>query len=136
MELNATPEILIVDDMDKSRNILVDYLRKHEPKWHYHTASSEDKALQNLEDQRQAGSRIAVMITDLHMDNDKESGIRLIKRAQQVDPLVMTILYSGYGDLLKESDTAGLGAIDIVVKAKKGEKPASERILEKTRLAL
>jgi hypothetical protein len=81
---------------------------------------------------------VGVVITDLDMNNDEQSGIKLIKDVQRIDPLTMTILYTGYPELLHRFETVGLAAFDIfdiVTKAVRGESTV-QHLLAKTRAAL
>lgn len=131
-----TPRILLVDDVKTSIKILHRSIREAEPSWIVEVASSPSRAMQLITDGINTKNPFAVLVTDLHMDNDIESGVKLMKEIQRVDPLVMTILYSGFTDLIKQLYERGLDAFDVVGKAELGEVAAARRILDRTRAAL
>jgi class 3 adenylate cyclase len=128
-----------VDDIRKNAEALYDVLKMVEPDWKIDLAVGVDasvKAVKEVDARLAAGSPYAVVIVDLHMNNDEQSGIKIIKEVQAIDPLAMTILYTSHPNLLDSQDTSGLGAFDVVVKGEETWRQAGCRILERTRAAL
>lgn len=134
MQPNEKTRILIVDDIKQSLKSMKRALQLEEPSWEFYTASNEEEAISTLKERLDLDETIAVLITDLDM-KEEESGINLIREVQQIDPLLMSILYTGKPTLLDKYNTSEIGAFDVVVKAAPDQN-AVQKILEKTRTAL
>jgi DNA-binding NtrC family response regulator len=126
--------VLIVDNLKRTTDFLVEELGAAEPRWTFVVSKSMSAALDEIQKRLKTSQPVAVVITDLDLKEPGHSGFELIKAVQQIDPFAMTILYTGHQQLLKQYDTSGLGAFDVVVKGEKGD--VVERILEKTRTAI
>src|ERR1700682_3881243 len=121
--------VLIVEDVKFSLDVLREALQEAEPDWVFYVASNLPEAVECVRAQLADRDPVAVVITDLHMDEDEKSGIKLIKAVQAIDPLAMTILYTRHRKMLRDYDTSKLGAFDVVFSPKVGERPLAQQIL-------
>jgi class 3 adenylate cyclase/CheY-like chemotaxis protein len=125
--------VLIVDDEDEPIKLVRDNLLAAEPNWIYLTAKGRRAALELIVEHLQKREPITVLVTDLKMDDDNESGIKLINEAQEADRRLMAILYTTQRNLYRRLAASVKGAFDFVQRS--GEE-SIRRIVEKTHLAL
>lgn len=107
-----------------------------EPTWIVETACNPAEAMQRVRAAVAKKNPFAVVVTDLVMDNDRASGIALIKAVQEADPLAMSILYTSYPGVLKGRDLLDLGVFDVVEKAGGFIGDPADRIVTRARAAL
>ncbi|MBF0308031.1 MAG: adenylate/guanylate cyclase domain-containing response regulator [Magnetococcales bacterium] len=109
-------------------------LNSKNPSWEILTAQGEAEGLQCLQDQLQKGQPVDVVITDLVMEHET-SGMSVLQRSRQLDPQVMTILFTAREQSLDRYRAFELGAFDVVEKTIRGQSAIRE-INVKTRAAL
>jgi adenylate cyclase len=132
--MNLESRILIVEDKSRMRELLASELREEEKSWDVLTAAKPSEAITILEREAKLKRPIAVMITDFDL-KEKDDGLTLIRFLQQLDPLAMSILYTGFPAKLRENDLTGLGIVDVIIKAG-GAEATFNKILDRTREAL
>lgn len=135
----VTYSVLVVDDKLATAEAVRDVLKDAEPTWDIAVATNHEAAMKQIRDRLGAANPFSVVITDLDLDPadpGTKSGLLLIRAIQAVDPLAMTILYTGYEHLLEDEDVVGLGAFDVVVKTKRDGMSATNRIIDRTRTAV
>jgi adenylate cyclase len=135
--MDTTTRILVVDDSADMRNCLTESLKVANPSWVCLTAADVAEGARILEEQRAKGERVAVVLTDLEFREgaDGTSGMEMVRRARQIEPWVMVILYSHYEELLDRYAALECGAFDVIECNMRGSAFAQE-INVKTRAAL
>ena len=100
-------EILLVDDDP----VILKGVKKNLNKqgWYVATAENGEEALDMLE-----GNGFDLVITDLAMD--EIDGIEVLRRAKQLNPDSMVIIFTGYADMKSAVDSLRLGADDYMIK--------------------
>lgn len=99
--------VLVVDDDAVTRALLGRWLQpEHEVK----QAATTAEAIATLN----RGS-IDVMITDLHVDGDRD-GLQLLRYAQQNHPKVQTVLISASASAKDHNEATDLGAVQVLTK--------------------
>lgn len=109
--------LLIVDDESMLLEMMTEKFRRLSYK--VYSASSGAEALQIL-----AGGKIDVLVTDFNMP--RMNGGELIKKALSIDPMLQSIVVTGYSDLTAAVDVMGAGAFNYL------EKPINFNELEST----
>lgn len=126
--------ILIVDDEKENREALTRALQDDNPEWEVMSAPNEFDGEYILQQQVNAGAPIDVVLTDLVMKSEA-SGMTMLQRARQLDPLVMAILFTAKEKSLDRYAAFDFGAFDVVEKNIRGVAAVRE-INIKTRAAL
>ena len=126
--------ILIIDDEKENLDALKRALGDMNPDWTIITAQSEQEGKTILKRQLSDKQPIDVVLTDLVMENEN-SGMDIIQEARQLDPLVMTILFTAKEKSLDRYAAFDYGAFDVVEKNIRGVMAVKEIGL-KTRAAL
>src|SRR5207253_1573989 len=104
--------VLIVDDKDIPLKQVREGLHTVQPNWEYFIAKGREAALELIKDQLLKREPVTVLVTDLRMDGDDESGIKLITAAQEADRRLMAILYTAQRDLYRRLAASVKGAFD------------------------
>ena len=99
--------ILVVDDEDEVRSILIMLLEEHG--YMVTGATTVTEALQRINE-----DVYDLIITDLRLDD--MSGIEVLKAAKQTDPTMEVILLTGYGTVESAVEAMKLGAFDYIRK--------------------
>ena len=128
------PRILIIDDERENLDSLKRALGDENPGWQILTAQSEAEGEKTLADQLGKKEPIDVVLTDLVMDTEA-SGMNILQKARQIDPLIMAILFTAKEKSLDRYGAFDYGAFDVVEKNIRGMAAARE-INIKTRAAL
>lgn len=103
MPVVDTPTILVVEDDDIVRMLLVDILE--ELNFKVCEAESWDAAAQFIDER----ADIALLITDMNLgDRQGRSGVDLAIHARKLRPEVAVLMASGYGDTLELPEGAEL----------------------------
>ena len=126
--------ILIVDDEQENRDALKRALGDNNPNWRIQVAAGESDASRILREQIKKGEPVDVVLTDLVMESER-SGMTMLQRAHEIDPLVMAILFTAKEKNLDRYAAFEYGAFDVVEKNIRGTKAVRE-IDIKTRAAL
>jgi len=126
--------ILIIDDEKENLDALKRALGDNNPGWIILTAQSQQEGIKILEKQLSEKQPVDVVLTDLVMESE-QSGMDIIREARQIDPLVMTILFTAKEKSLDRYTAFDYGAFDVVEKNIRGLMAAKE-IEIKTRAAL
>jgi class 3 adenylate cyclase len=148
----TTPQhrVLVVDDEDGPRETLAEglslYCKKHDPPldWKIEEASDRKSALRKIKEAKELGRNFAVVVTDLVMDNDEQSdepndeqsGVKLIRKVPDIDPLVLCILYTVQPGALAGTDTSNLGAFHEIAKESRSDQWMNQRIFERIKAAI
>ena len=111
--------ILIIDDEKENLDALKRALGDMNPDWTIITAQSEQEGKTILKRQLSDKQPIDVVLTDLVMENEN-SGMDIIQEARQLDPLVMTILFTAKEKSLDRYAAFDYGAFDVVEKNIRG----------------
>lgn len=128
------PRVLIVDDEKEPRTAMVRALGDENPGWQICSAEDEGSGIKIIEEQLAKREAIDVVLTDLVMESEG-SGMSLLQRARQLDPLIMAILFTAKEKSLDRYAAFDLGAFDVVEKNIMGASALRE-INIKTRAAL
>jgi adenylate cyclase len=128
------PKILIVDDEPENLDALELALQDENPDWLILKARDEHQAQEILRQQVADRESIDVVLTDLVMATD-HGGMTLLEAAREIDPLVMSILFTAKERNLDRYKAFDYGAFDVVEKNIRGQSAAREINL-KTRAAL
>lgn len=128
------PIILIVDDDPENLESLKLALGDENPDWIILTASSEEDGEKQLRDQWHKKDPVGLVLTDLVMDS-VSSGMNILQKARQIDPLVMTLLFTANESRLDRYKAFEYGAFDVVEKNIRGISAVKE-IMVKSRAAL
>jgi len=123
------PNILIVDDRE---DILESYKIEIEDRnlgWKIFTAKNENEAEKILSE-----NKIDVVITDLVM-LDEESGMKVLERAKEKDPLMMVLIVTAFDKKLDRYKAFEMGAFDCIARNIPGIKTIEE-IIVKTKTAM
>ncbi|HNY80045.1 MAG: adenylate/guanylate cyclase domain-containing protein [Sedimentisphaerales bacterium] len=126
--------ILIVDDEVENLKSLKRALGDENPEWEILTAENEADGEEVLRNHLKARQPIDVVLTDLVMDSE-QSGMNILQKARELDPLVMAILFTAKEKSLDRYTAFDYGAFDVVEKNIRGT-AASREINIKTRAAL
>ncbi|MBF0145770.1 MAG: response regulator [Magnetococcales bacterium] len=126
--------ILIIDDEQENLDSLKRALQDENPEWEILTANNETEGKKLLESQLTIKDPVDVVLTDLVMEDEK-SGMNVLQFAKQLDPFVMTILFTAKEKSLDRFAAFDFGAFDVVEKNIRGT-TASREINIKTRAAL
>ncbi len=121
--------ILIVDDRE---DILDSYKMAIENKklgWNIFVARNENEASEVL-----SKNNIDIIITDLVM-LDEESGMRVLEKAKEKDPLIMVLIVTAFEKKLDRYSAFERGAFDCIGRNTPGVKTIDE-IIVKTKTAL
>jgi CheY-like chemotaxis protein len=128
------PRILIVDDEQENRSALKRALSDENPSWEILTAEEDQSATELIRLHLQRREPIDVVLTDLVM-TDEQSGMTLLHQARQLDPQIMSILFTAKEKSLDRYQALDLGAFDVVEKNIRGTTAVRE-INIKTRAAI
>jgi adenylate cyclase len=128
------PRILIVDDEQENRSALKRALSDENPTWEILTADEDQSATALIRSQLLKHEPIDVVLTDLVM-TDEQSGMTLLREARQLDPQIMSILFTAKEKSLDRYQALDLGAFDVVEKNIRGA-AAGREINIKTRAAI
>ena len=128
------PIVLIIDDERENLDSLKRALGDENPSWEILTAQSEAEGGKTLADQLTKMEPVDVVLTDLVMDTEA-SGMNVLQKARQMDPLIMAILFTAKEKSLDRYAAFDYGAFDVVEKNIRGVAAARE-INVKTRAAL
>jgi len=104
---NGREKILIVDDEEKVRNILLDYLENKESDCE--TSPDALDALDKIKKQR-----FSLVISDVMMP--EMSGIELLRLVKEQDPETAFIMVTGFIDINVAVDSLRIGASDFITK--------------------
>jgi class 3 adenylate cyclase len=126
--------ILIVDDEIENLNSLKRALGDMNPNWEIFTARNEKEGKRILAQQIDEKEPIDVVLTDLVMESE-QSGMNVLQEVRNLDPLVMTILFTAKEKSLDRYAAFDVGAFDVVEKNIRGTTAVRE-INIKTRAAL
>jgi class 3 adenylate cyclase len=126
--------ILIIDDEIENLESLKRALGDENPDWEILTAKSESEGVKVLKKHLNKKEPVDVVLTDLVMDSE-ESGMNILQKARELDPLVMAILFTAKEKSLDRYTAFDYGAFDVVEKNIRGT-AASREINIKTRAAL
>jgi len=126
--------ILIIDDEIENLNSLKRSLGDENPDWEILTAKDESEGENVLREHLEEKKPVDVVLTDLVMDSEK-SGMNILQKARELDPLVMAILFTAKEKSLDRYTAFDYGAFDVVEKNIRGT-AASREINIKTRAAL
>lgn len=126
--------ILIVDDEKENRDALVLALGDENPSWEFFTAADEVEGGNIIQAQQSKREPIDVVLTDLVMTTE-QSGMEMLRKARQSDPLIMAILFTAKEKSLDRYDAFDCGAFDVVEKNIRGTAAVRE-INIKARAAL
>lgn len=128
--------VLIVDDEAQNIDVIVERI-KYIPEiseWRIYTAVSDKDARSIIEHMYGRGESLDLLLTDLIMENDN-SGISLIKFINEIDPRVMSILFTASDSIVDRHSIFEIGAFEIVEKNKISASPVGE-IINKARKAV
>ncbi|MBN1591918.1 MAG: response regulator [Candidatus Coatesbacteria bacterium] len=128
------PVVLLIDDEKENLDSLKRALGDENPAWEILTAQSEKEAEETLKRQISEKKPVEVVLTDLVMDTEA-SGMNILQKARQLDPLIMAILFTAKEKSLDRYAAFDCGAFDVVEKNIRGTAAARE-INIKTRAAL
>jgi len=126
--------ILIIDDEIENLNSLKRSLGDENPDWEIVTAKNESEGEKVLRQYLDKKEPVDVVLTDLVMESE-ESGMNILQKARELDPLVMAILFTAKEKSLNRYTAFDYGAFDVVEKNIRGT-AASREINIKTRAAL
>jgi len=126
--------VLIIDDEIENLNSLKRALGDENPDWEILTAMNESEGEKVLKKHLNEKKPVDVVLTDLVMDTE-ESGMNILQKARELDPLVMAILFTAKEKSLDRYTAFDYGAFDVVEKNIRGATAARE-INIKTRAAL
>ncbi|MGE5343317.1 MAG: adenylate/guanylate cyclase domain-containing protein [Candidatus Omnitrophota bacterium] len=129
------PIILIVDDEIENLNALKRALNDENPTWEILTAQNEKEGKNILQKQLNDGFPVDVVLTDLVLESEERGGMNILQEARQIDPLIMTILFTAKEKSLDRYAAFDYGAFDVVEKTIRGTSAVRE-INIKTRAAL
>lgn len=108
MKVTSDPTILVVDDEDSARAMLVRVLNRGGYA-SVRSASSAQEARQSLSD---AGADL--VLTDMHMPG--ESGLSLLHHVHSEMPGTATLMITGVDDLVTAEEALSLGAYGYIIK--------------------
>ena len=80
-------------------------------------ANNYDQAVEMLKNEN-----ITILITDIWMNNNTNSGLQLLTFSQNYDPLIPVIMMSGHGNIETAMKAAKSGAYDFIEKPFKAER--------------
>ncbi len=126
--------ILIIDDEIENLESLKRALGDENPDWEILTANNESEGEKVLRKHLDDKKPVDVVLTDLVMDSE-ESGMNILQKARELDPLIMAILFTAKEKSLNRYTAFDYGAFDVVEKNIRGT-TASREINIKTRSAL
>ena len=118
-------KVVIVDDEKENLQMLEVALQDENPDWQIITCDSEEESLGIIKAGVEEGSPVDLVLTDLVM-NDEETGMRIIKNARKIDPLIMTILFTAKEKSLDRYAAFDIGAFDVVEKNIRGSAAVTE----------
>ncbi|MEJ2108326.1 MAG: response regulator [Acidobacteriota bacterium] len=126
---DSREKILIVDDEERIREILLNYLET--PKSYCETSPDAIDALNKIRNQR-----FSLVISDIMMPG--MSGIELLRLVKENDPETAFIMITGYRDLNNAIDSLCIGASDFITKPFElnAVKRAVDRALENRHLQI
>ncbi|MDZ7371486.1 MAG: sigma-54 dependent transcriptional regulator [candidate division KSB1 bacterium] len=101
-------KILIIDDQEQVLKSIGELLKRSN--YHCITAKSAAEGMALLQKERPM-----VVITDLRMEKEK-SGIEVLEQAKAIDPEVVVLLYTAYGDVAVTREAFIKGAFDFIPK--------------------
>ena len=99
--------ILVIDDEDKTRTVLIMLLEEHG--YMVTGVSTATEALRRINEEV-----YDLVITDLKLDD--MSGMDILKAARQADPTMEVIVLTGYGTVESAVEAMKLGAFDYIKK--------------------
>lgn len=114
--------VLLVDDEEGPLTALASYLNDEDEAWDVTTATSASEALDKISS---APQPFDVVVTDLVME-DRQSGIDVLRRAKEIDPLTMVIVVTAFDDDLDRYRAFENGAFDCLSKNTPKLVPARE----------
>lgn len=117
--------VLIVDDEIENLKMLKLALQDENPDWEIDTCSNKDTCLEKLTEGVTTGAPVDLVLTDLVID-DEATGMRIIKEARKIDPLVMSILFTAKEKSLDRYAAFDYGAFDVVEKNIRGSAAFTE----------
>jgi len=126
--------ILIIDDEVENLKSLKRALGDENPNWEILTAKNESEGEGILRKYLKRKEPVDVVLTDLVMESE-ESGMNILQKARELDPLIMAILFTAKEKSLDRYTAFDYGAFDVVEKNIRGT-TASREINIKTRAAL
>jgi class 3 adenylate cyclase/FixJ family two-component response regulator len=126
--------ILVVDDERENRVALQRALTDENPSWDCFLASDDKEGVEILRHQIDIGEPIDILLTDLVMSTE-QSGMCILREARNIDPMIMTILFTAKEKSLDRYEAFDYGAFDVVEKNIRGGSAIREIII-KTRAAL
>ncbi len=107
--MTSEPEkILIIDDQEQILKSIGELLRRSN--YHCLTAKSTAEGLAMIQKERPM-----LVITDLRMEKER-SGIEVLEQAKAIDPEVVVIFYTAYGDVTVTREAFIKGAFDFIPK--------------------
>ncbi len=127
-------KILIVDDEKENREALKLALGDENLDWEIFTVESETEGKRVIQEQLVKKEPIDVVLTDLVMSKE-QSGMDMLREARELDPLIMSILFTAKEKNLDRYAAFDYGAFDVVEKNIRGTTAVKE-INVKTRAAL
>jgi adenylate cyclase len=122
--------ILIVDDKNENLNAYRLALQDSGYNWNILTANNENEALKIIS----GPDTIDMIITDLVM-LDEQSGLEVLGKAKQRDPMTMVIILTAFDKKLDRIKAFEMGAFDCISKSVPGVKTGHELVL-RTKTAL
>ena len=127
-------KILIVKKEKENLDSLTLALSDENPDWVILTAKNEKQCKKELLDALKISEPVDVVLTDLVMEKE-DSGMSVLSIARELDPLVMSILFTAKEKSLDRYAAFDFGAFDVVEKNIRG-KSAVKEINIKTRAAV
>lgn len=118
-------KILIVDDEPENLRLLQIYMTDSNPDWRIFAVNKVEDCLDVIRTEHKTGEPIDLLLTDLVMDAE-DSGMKLIKEARLIDPLIMAILFTAKEQALDRYGAFEFGAFDVVEKNLRGSSAAKE----------
>lgn len=128
--------ILIVDDESQNIDVIKDriVLSDDISHWDILAASSYIEAHKLLSDIYNGDGTVDLLLTDMIMESEN-SGIELIKFANELDPRIMSILFTASEASVDRHSVFDIGAFEIIEKNRIGSSPVGE-IINKAKKAI
>lgn len=117
-------KILIVEDEDAIRRVLVKILKQENEDYQIEEATDGVAALDKIEN-----SELDLVLCDIKMP--KMDGVEVLNHVKKIKPELPIVMISGHGDLDTAVDTMRKGAFDYISKP-----PDLNRLLQTVRIAL
>ena len=121
--------VLVVEDEPSMRELLLIMLEKQG--YEVHGAGTRAEAVNKLEN-----GIWDLVVTDLWLEDDKKGGMKILKRAREIDGLISSIVITAHSSVDSAVEAMKLGALDYLIKPFRNDelKVVVHRALESKKL--